>query len=421
MHLGDINVGAKHLGMASLIAFGTLLQGCVATQPHRPSEELQRDSVPFRATEQYDQVMERIRTHLRTALQNNDIQLIVQVKPILADAAHGGELPASLSNMLVTSLNQIAGAHPEIRVVPYDPNYTINMARQGVAVRQRHPVIVIEGSITEFDQDLDSINERASANVLFGGGRGETDADLSRSAKASISRVGIDLQVIDFRNNTYISHASTRNSVHLLNTSTQTRGGFYIMGNGFNVSGSVDSKQGIHRALRNLVDLSVIEALSKLLNVPWRVIMISDYTSAEAQPVIRSMVREFEDKSEAQLIRLIQREINFQNGMLSRPTVSVDGVMGRITRSEFDLLLGQPYGADQDIVHSHVPLVNDYMKLLIAGRVLERDPSQRALFIAAPTRPVAVRRTASTQLEPTPRGRRAECTELRRRLGACTN
>jgi hypothetical protein len=181
------------------------------------------------------------------------------------------DLPDSVSGMLSSSVNKIGNT---VIYVPFDPNYVVAESTTGGDIKRALPKIVIAGGITEFDKELiekkrelktkADVGEKLGSNYSYDGGAGY-------KAGSGISRMTLDLQMMDYQTQTYMSGIQTINSINLRKTELGWSVGFFFEGNGFTFDYSLNKKQGKYQALRLLVELSVLEVLGKYFDVPfWR-------------------------------------------------------------------------------------------------------------------------------------------------------
>ena len=223
-------------------------------------------------------------------------QIRVQSKMIKNETAEK-DLPDSVSGMLSSAVNKIGST---VIYVPYDPNYVINETTTGGDIKRALPKVVIAGGITEFDKELiekkRELKSKANVGDNFGSNY-QYDGGAGYKAGSGISRMTLDLQLMEYQTQTYLSGVQTINSINLRKTELGWSVGFFFEGNGFTFDYSLNKKQGKYQALRLLVDLSVLEVLGKYFDVPyWQCVK-------GAPPDARMLARlkeEFETLNQAQ-------------------------------------------------------------------------------------------------------------------------
>ncbi|MFA6101939.1 MAG: hypothetical protein WCV67_02105 [Victivallaceae bacterium] len=223
-------------------------------------------------------------------------QIRVQSKVIKNETAEK-DLPDSVSGMLSSAVNKIGNT---VVYVPYDPNYVINETTTGGDIKRALPKIVIAGGITEFDKELIEKKRELKSKANVGDNLGSNynyDGGAGYKAASAISRMTLDLQLMEYQTQTYLSGVQTINSINLRKTELGWSVGFFFEGNGFTFDYSLNKKQGKYQALRLLVDLSVLEVLGKYFDVPY-------WTCVEGAPpdtrMLARLKEEFETLNQAQ-------------------------------------------------------------------------------------------------------------------------
>ncbi len=218
----------------------------------------------------------------------------VQSKIISNQTADKG-LPDDISRMLISSVNKIG---PRVVYLPYDPNYVISEASTGGNINRALPQIVIAGGITEFDKDMIEKQRelRAEAQVQEGdfGSNYSHDGGLGYTAGGAVSRITVDVQLLDYQTQAYLSGIQAINSVNLRKSKLGWSVGYYFQGIGGGFDYSLSQQQGKYHAIRLLVELSVLEILGKFFDVPyWRCI---DQFPPDTS-MIKRLTEEFADLS----------------------------------------------------------------------------------------------------------------------------
>jgi hypothetical protein len=192
--------------------------------------------------------------------------IYIQSKPITNDTAAGG-LPADLSRMVVTTLSKIG--KPFVYIA-YDPSYVSNEQSLGGTVSRLNPEILISGAIAEYDENTYTESDGTNLNLSAPLGSSSVDGEAGRENSQSQSRLTLDFQMLDYTTQaTTGAHAS--NTITIRKQSKSQELGFFLFGNGIGINGSVNRNQGIHAAIRKLVELSVLQLLGRQYDVPyWR-------------------------------------------------------------------------------------------------------------------------------------------------------
>lgn len=206
-------------------------------------------------------------------------------------------LPSELYTMIAAAINKIG--RPLI-FVPYDAQYVISESSTGGTIFRLYPKIVLAGGITGYDKDMFAKERETEASGGWAGAQGGGRLNAS----GNYSRITFDLNALDYKTQSYLPQVLASNSIAL----TKNRLGWgvfaYYMGNGASFDYNLKRKQGIHAALRNLVEFSIIEVLGKCFKVPyWR-------TIKGAKPdnnMIARISNEFSEMNKAQQALIIKK------------------------------------------------------------------------------------------------------------------
>ena len=226
--------------------------------------------------------------------------LYIQSKNISNDTAAGG-LPNNVSRMVVTTLTKIGGP---VVYIPYDPLYLQQeRATSGVFIRQ-NPEVVVTGAITEFDKAL--VSESDSTKVSLSppvGGQFQPDVSADKRARSDEAKLAIDFSMLDYKTQTSMT-IPTSNTISI-KKSVKTGGmSFNIFGLGLGIEGSVTQSQGIHAAIRSLIEVSLIQLLGRAYKLPYWKLMPG---AAEDARLTREILDEFHGAAPDKLVKWILR------------------------------------------------------------------------------------------------------------------
>jgi hypothetical protein len=242
---------------------------------------------------------------------------------------------------------------------------------------------VIGGSITEFDKDIEGENSSIDLNLLITHKGEGLDANAGKGDKKKLSRVVLDLYLLDYKTHVVIPGAHISNTVHVLELGKDQNLGFAMWGSGIGVSGSVDRKQGFHKAVRNLVEYSILQLFGKYYDLPyWKLLGIEQAD----QNVLKSLTDTFNKKNRQQQIVEIQKWLNRYNlGSVTNPIdgatvtrVPVDGIFDPVTQQFINKFTKQ-YAPGT----SQTTLADIYGKLIENGAFLGVSPPHRPEDVAA--------------------------------------
>jgi hypothetical protein len=203
-----------------------------------------------------------------------DDPVYIQAKDILDSTGVSSnsfaEIPYNITEIIKSSLNKIGR---KIIYVHYDPNYIINETRVGATFQRPVPSFLLNGAITEYDRTLNSNGKGANISSSFGGGDSVTDLGYDYKTSRTLSRLTIDLNMMDYKRQILLPQVQSVNSIIIADKIDNENLSFAIHGTGFGFGGSIKEIQGRHAAVRLLSELCVLEIVGKLTAVPyWRCI-----------------------------------------------------------------------------------------------------------------------------------------------------
>lgn len=194
---------------------------------------------------------------------------VVRVQTLAINNATAGEgVPKDLAQIVSTALGKIQGP---VKLIPYDPTYVFTEKELGNKVDRTLPDLLVKGAITEFDKDM--LEKKFEAEVDYELPNGRSSIGASHDRGSSGGQVALDMQVVAYQSQQIIQGVQTSNKICLMKGENSTSLNLMIEGNGLGVKTGFAKKDGIHAALRLLVEISVLELVGKYCDVPyWRCI-----------------------------------------------------------------------------------------------------------------------------------------------------
>ena len=244
--------------------------------------------------------------------------------------ATGGEIPYNITEMVRSALNSIGNG---VVYVPHDPALIVNEMHLGASFKRPTPTILLSAALTEYDRTLESEGGSLDLQSSFGGGITETDIGADMKESFSVSRITVDMNLIDYKQMVMIPKMQSINSVRVYNVTGSNSLSFAINGNGLGISGQIKKINGRHAAVRLLVELSVLEIVGRYAAVPyWRCL-----PEGKEDPVVVEKLRRFFNKQDqAGRIKAVQQLLPYYGqhgvtltGKLDPPTLSALAAMGR--------------------------------------------------------------------------------------------
>ena len=270
--------------LLSLFGAAVLLFPLCACNPMVPTiSQQEKDELAERARPQENAVnfgdaLTRLGVIISTKA---DHKVIFQPKTI-GNVSGAYDLPMNVTDMVISGLSKVSCS--KLLVVPYDPEYIMNDTSTGGVSSRQLPNLVVAGNITEFDKDVDTEGSGANVNTVIDHGDSNSSLGLKTDKSRKISRVSLDLYLIDYKTQTVIPGASVSNTVNITELEKNREFSFSIFGSGLDLNGSISHNQGFHRAVRNLVDYSLIQLLSRYYKIPYEPLLGIQTANPQARP-----------------------------------------------------------------------------------------------------------------------------------------
>ena len=250
---------------------------------------------------------------------NATILYVKIIQPMdIGNTAGGSELPYNLTNMVINSVSDFSGS--KVIVVPYDPNFIINDAQTGGRGTRVLPDLLIGGSITEFDKDIEAKSSSVNLDILISHHGTEADTGLGIGKSGKLSRVVLDLYLLDYATHAVIPGAHVSNTVHVMELDKNNDFSIAIWGSGMGIEGTIQKKQGFHKAVRSLVEYSILQLFGKYYDLPYWKLLGMNHVDRD---VMKSLRKTFLTKNRQQRIKAIQTWLTRYN--LSPVTNPIDG------------------------------------------------------------------------------------------------
>ncbi|MEI7851182.1 MAG: hypothetical protein WCH86_05055 [Kiritimatiellales bacterium] len=266
--MNKLKFGLRVAGMAAVAGMLFLAGGGCSTVKDVSAEDLNKADAgtagPGQRVTRYDSALETLGNMLQA--YNTPV---VRVQTLAINNATAGEgVPKDLAQLVSTALGKIQGP---IKLIPYDPTYVFTEKELGKTLDRTFPDLLVKGAITEFDKDMLEKKFEAEADYELPNGRSSAGASHDRSSSGG--QVALDLQVVAYQTQQIIPGVQTSSKIFVMKGENNTSLNLVIEGNGLGVKSGFAKKDGIHAALRLLVEVSVLELVGKYCDVPyWRCI-----------------------------------------------------------------------------------------------------------------------------------------------------
>ncbi len=288
--------GASLLGASALFLCALVLPACAWLQGQSSDEELDELDKSL-MVESRKTPFDKALRELNRMLKAYDLPPEpIQCKNIGNESADKGALPSDLYTMISSAMNKIG---PEIIFIPYDAKYVMAEASTGGRLERRLPSAVITGGITGFDKDMIEKERKGDASGAWAGAQ----ASARYGAGEGVSRISLDLSMLDYRTQSAIPGVMISNAIVIRKSKLGWAVSGSYMGCGGSFESDVKTKQGVHAALRYLVEFSVLELLGKYSEVPyWRCLPGANEDAAMCQRIL-DLVKAQSDERQAFLVK----------------------------------------------------------------------------------------------------------------------
>jgi hypothetical protein len=290
------------LGVAMCV-FVIVVAGCQPTLSKKDRQRMDQYSKPYERDTNYQEALVKAGNMVNRGI--NSVK-VVQTKPVVNRTGSAG-VPPDITEIVISSVNNLAG--DLFRVVPYDPDYIKAEVETGGGMQRYLPTVVIDGAITEFDENI-SLKERGlniqvyapikiedkTATVYVPDKDGQytkvevntasktidSDLGLTFDQTESISRITVDFHLLDYNTLSYLPRMHVTNTILVCSMEKGRKMGFIIYGSGINLWGKIMERQGTHQAVRYLVDYSLLHLFSLYYHLPyWRALGFDSHPKAQ--------------------------------------------------------------------------------------------------------------------------------------------
>ncbi|MBP2302115.1 DUF4384 domain-containing protein [Azospirillum picis] len=265
-----------------------------------------------------------------------------------------GRVAGGTKEMLITAVSRMSETSNAFRFVDFEPALDdVNALYWLIGVQPdfRAPSYYIRGAITQLDDNV--VSEAANAGLSL------PKLDLGVSADQVVSMVSVDLNVGELVTRQIIPGMSASNTLAVVSSGKGADAGGLIGKAGLSFNVSLNRTEGLHQAVRTLVELSTIEVLGKLTRVPYWQCLGIDQTNPAFMAEARGW---FEGMSPTERISFAQRALaadgyyeGAADGRLDERTAEAVGryqadhdliATGRIDFDLYQRLLARPPGRD---------------------------------------------------------------------------
>ncbi len=295
-----------------------------------------------------------------------------------------GRLLGGTKEMVITSVSRMSDKSNAFSFVDFEPALdSVNALYWMVGVRPefRAPSYYIRGAVTQLDENV--LADAASAGISL------PDVDLSVSRDQIVSVISVDMNVGELTTRRILPGVTASNSIAVVQSGKGGDASGIIGKAGLSFQISLSRSEGMHQALRTLIELSTIEALGKLTRVPYWQCLGMD----SATPAFMSQSRSwYDDMSEA------ERQAQ------AKGVLEADGYLqGTATDESVRTALGR-WQADHDLIASGRLDFDTYLRMLSStpAKAMPETRGAAAVQASVGTVPPAPELTLSSSRGPQP-------------------
>ncbi len=306
----------------SLGAIATLLAGCSSTfEAKVPKEVLDEHPIshPVRALTGFSEGL----VCIGRMLKDNKVQTIYVTTADIPDYSESnGSAGFGAKEMLVSALSRMSEENGIVRFVAYDrrtPNIVALHNSHPKKKNLRVPDFFVRGAITQIDSTPFSHQKGNSLNLgegFFGTdsqlGRAMTDflgASVSNSNSLTMKSVTLDLNMGLVSNYQILPGVTSSNTMSVLKRGNSTEFTVSFSKVGGIYSDNENRAGALSGALRNLVEVGLIELVGKLYNLPYEQCLAHLDQTSVARTAIRDQYKEMTELERAEFIaRELERQ-----------------------------------------------------------------------------------------------------------------
>ena len=285
---------------------------------------------------EYGKALDRFSAMLRAYVEP-ETPIILVGKTVRNDTSCQ-KLPMDVTPLVSTAVNHLGG---NILFFPNMPQFLefmrVHMQSNAASAaggffdlvlqREDIPVLVIDGALTECNENKDVVERIFDADVTGTHDGQEGSAGGSKGWTANLTGLTVDFHLVDYRAGFMIQRIQSSMAVNIKTIKGGYNFNIQVLGSGFGLNRSRKMSQGRDEAVRALVDVSILKLLGQYLLVPyWRCL--------EGMPpdnlVIQSLEERFRYMDEPRKIAAIQALLQNYDGYKN---VRITGKLDRITRT----------------------------------------------------------------------------------------
>ncbi len=273
-----------------------------------------------------------------------------------------GQISVGTRDMLISAISQMTRRSGAFQYADWelDRNELNYLHERAEGQASLLPTYYVRGAITQLDQNI--IDWRKGFGVAGADQSGIVEADAAYDTNQTASVVALDLNVGLVQSREILPGLTASNSLAVSRQGSGTEAGLTIKQVGAFFSVEMAQAEGMHYAVRTLIELGAVELLGKLAQVPyWDCLQIEGTNPA----VMAEAANWYNDMKDAEKVLFVQRVL-IGNGYLEGPA---SGRVDNATRAAI-----AAYQADQGMIATGRVGFDLYYSMLGSDRPLAAGP-----------------------------------------------
>ena len=268
-------------------------------------------------------------TNFSPALRCMDELFLAYGRPTIVITSAGipdetGKVRAGTKEMLITAISRMTLKSNAFEFIDFhSQGDDLKSMFDAMGDQNRKvPDYYLRGSITQMDDNVVRRNKGAGSSIPLSFGANKEDSfDYGASTDQSFDMIGMDLSIGVAATRRILPTTSTSNTLVIIKQGKSDEGGGQLGKIGLSFNLDMSRSEGFGAATRNLLELSAIETLGKLTQVPYWRCLDNDLSN----PLFGDQAREYYDTLAGKdRVLFIQRKLG---GKMNRYHGPLDGIM----------------------------------------------------------------------------------------------
>lgn len=260
--MNKITVGIILVVMAAIMNGCATFKSSVDNKLEKEFNEVKRGpkGAPFKSITTFSESLVCM-DNLMQAKGIRDIPVMIEDIEDKTDSVKVG-----VRDMLISAISEMTVNSHGLKLIIYGKD-TANLisymkAANKTSIYETQPLYDIQGSITQYDKGISSIDGSLGLFYRRKGG-------LGGASSSSLNVVALDLNVLHTQDMSIVPGVSSRNAVSIFQRGDSLDSDATINKLGIYFDINLSRNEGQAQAIRNLVELAAIETVGKLVKVPY--------------------------------------------------------------------------------------------------------------------------------------------------------